>query len=135
MQRLEMEIAPLTVLPCQLHDPVFGAARLLPEKRLMLAVLQDAVLTFHHYARVEWMRPPAPFAEVEAWFASDDTEWPFSFSSICHVLNLDPGYIRGGLERWQKPAEDRATLKPLARCNGGMRHRAGLAPITLRRIA
>src|SRR5438046_10696217 len=89
MQLLEAELAPESILPAQLHDRPFGGARIQPEKRLQVAVLADAVLTFHRWAAVERARARCLFAEVEAWFASEDADGPFSFTTICDSLNLD----------------------------------------------
>ena len=33
---------------------------------------------------------------------SDDREWPYSFVNICEILNLNPGYLRGGLQQWKE---------------------------------
>src|SRR6059058_3599547 len=76
MPLLESELAPDSILPAQLYDRPFGGARIQPEKRLQVAVLADAVLTFHRWAGDE--RAPARrlFAEIEAWFASDDAAAP-----------------------------------------------------------
>ena len=49
--RAEAELEPDIVLPCQLGDGLFGAARLQPEKRLQLAVLEDAIITFERSVR------------------------------------------------------------------------------------
>jgi hypothetical protein len=37
--------------------------------------------------------------EAEEWFLSNEAHWPFSFLNICSVLNLEPQYIRRGLQR------------------------------------
>lgn len=49
MQPLESELAPESILPAKLFDRPFGGARVQPEKR-QVAVLADAVLTFHRWA-------------------------------------------------------------------------------------
>ena len=70
-----------------------------PEKRLQLAVLQDAMLTFHRLAGANAVRSRRLFSEVDDWFASEDRNGPFAFVTICDTLNLDPSYIRDGLRR------------------------------------
>src|SRR5947208_6736708 len=42
----EAELEPDIVLPSQLGEELIGAARLQPDKRLQLAVLEDASVTF-----------------------------------------------------------------------------------------
>src|SRR5207249_5672272 len=97
----QSELEPEIVLPSQLGDGPIATARLQPEKRLQLAVLQDAVLTFHRLAGVERTRARRLFAEVDAWFGSDDASGPFTFVSVCDSLNFDPDYIRRGLVPWR----------------------------------
>ena len=114
MQLLESEVAPECILPAQYYDRPFGGARLLPEKRLQLAVLGDAVLTFHGSLEDERARARYLFAEVDAWFASDDVGGPFTFITICDSLKFDPGYIRQGLRQrpsyWESTAEQERSV-------------------------
>lgn len=72
------------------------------ERRLMLAVLIDAIRTVSHAAesipvaeRYAWMRD-------RAWVLRDDPLTPFSFINICHALNLNAGYVR----RWVRKLEE-----------------------------
>jgi hypothetical protein len=119
-----------SILPCELGDRLFGAARRQPEKRLQLAVLQDAIRTFHR--SVGGARNL--FAEVDAWFASDDSSGAFTFVTICDTLDFDPAYIRRGLERWRARAETAATRRLLVGREAiGTRHQ--VVPPSLRRSA
>ena len=130
---LPAEIAPDSVLPCQLDDRLFGATRLQPEKRLQLAVLEDAALTMHRCAGGETTRARNLLNEVTDWVSSEDTSWPFAFQSICNSLNLDAGYVRSGLLAWRRRPP---TLihKPFYRRNvGGDRHQVQMYP--MKRIA
>ena len=97
--RTDATLEPEIVLPGQLDDGRSGSARLQPEKRLQLAVLEDAILTLERTVGGAAPRARRLRAEVDAWFASDATDWPFAFVTICHTLNLDPDYIRRGLRR------------------------------------
>jgi hypothetical protein len=134
LQVPESEITPESVLPAQLYEPPLGGARLQPEKRLQLAVLADAVLEFHRWAGVERTRGRRLFAEVEDWFASDDTDGPFAFVAICHALQLDPDYIRRGLGRWLTSMGAPATPRLAFRRDGsGTRHQ--VVQPRLRRVA
>jgi hypothetical protein len=134
MQLLETELAPESILPVQLDDRPFGGARIQPEKRLQVAVLADAILTFHRWAGVERTRARRLFAEVEAWFASDDADGPFTFIAICDSLEFDPSYIRRGLRQWWAHLEATARKKrSLRRGSNGTRHQVVLP--RLRRVA
>jgi hypothetical protein len=98
---------PETILPSQLLDTShLGAARQ-PEKRLMLAVLEDAIATFQRTTQAPSRATRRAGDEVRTWLASDDTTWPYAFLNICHVLGFDPGYLRAGLARWIDMAKAR----------------------------
>ena len=95
---------PETILPTQLLDTShLGAARQ-PEKRLMLAVLEDGIATFQRTVSATSRRARREFDEVRTWLASDDTAWPYAFVNVCHVLGFDPDYLRAGLARWLEHA-------------------------------
>ena len=103
MARLKVlvPIAPeTTVLPEQFRLQAKTDA-FLPAKRLMVAVLERALGEYEtSAARTDW-RGRRQFAEVEAWFASDNTGWPFSFVAICETLDLEPEDIPAGLRAWR----------------------------------
>ena len=97
-------LAPL--LPEQLLD----APQRTPEQRLMAAVLEDAM---RELTRPEggWFGARARRrAELEAWFASDDVAWPFSFVNVCEALDLDVARFRSRLGRSR-----------IGRCRGAVR--------------
>jgi hypothetical protein len=132
MQLLESELAPESILPVQLRGTPFGGARIQPEKRLQVAVLADAVLTFHRWAGDRRARGRRLFAEVEAWFASDQADGPFTFVTICDSLEFEPGYIRRGLRQWRTHV-DAVTRGDARRDGHGTRHQVVLP--RLRRVA
>ena len=72
-----------------------------PECRLLWAVLQDGVGTYMKYAGAIGRRGKRLFAEAERWIMADDPTWLCSFVSICHILGLEPDYLRMGLKRWR----------------------------------
>ena len=133
-------LEPETILPAQYFDRIQIDASLQPEKRLMLAVLEDGVGTFQKYAGVTGRRARRLFAEAEEWFASNDAEWPFTFVSICQSLGLEPEYIRRGLRKWQAEQAARGgdsskvVRFPFRRVNG-RRHSITGRPVGLRRSA
>ena len=95
-----MELEPETILPVQYFTRVGIGASRQPEKRLMLAVLEEAVRTFQRCASARSRRGQRLFAEAEVWFASDETDWPFSYVNICDALALEVSALRAGLSRW-----------------------------------
>jgi hypothetical protein len=68
-----------------------------PERKLMFAVLVDALQTYQKFAFSTSARGQALFREVETWLWSEDSDGVFSFSNICEVFGLDPGLFRRGL--------------------------------------
>jgi hypothetical protein len=72
-----------------------------PEQRLMIAVLEEALLSYQRNVRSsrQWSR--RRFREAEEWFASDAATWPFSFVVICETLDLEPEDIRAELRAWR----------------------------------
>lgn len=92
---------PDVLLPSQLLQGDRMGASGSPERRLMLAVLEEAVATYQRYVTCTGRRGSRLFREAEAWIMEDEASWPCSFRSVCDVLGLDPGYLRHGLERWR----------------------------------
>jgi hypothetical protein len=132
-------LEPETVLPSQFFERFQIDATLQPEKRLMLAVLEDAVGTFQKNATAPGRRGRRLFAEAEEWFTSSENEWPFAFENICEALGLEPGYVRSGLRRWRdaqrSEGESAKVLRfPFRRVNG-RRHSITGRPVGLRRSA
>jgi hypothetical protein len=68
-----------------------------PEKSLMLAVLEDAIMCFQKYAPAQNSKGKRLFREAEYWILEENSDWLFSFENICTALGLDPNYIRDGL--------------------------------------
>ena len=73
-----------------------------PEKRLLLAVLEEAVGTYQRYASALRLdrRNRAVLGDVKAWFASTESHELYSFVAICDVLGLESTYVRSGLGLW-----------------------------------
>ena len=74
-----------------------------PERRLLLAVLEDAVVSFLRYRTDLTTRGKRLFRETQEWFASTHRTSVCTFESICDYLNLDADYLRLGLRRLADP--------------------------------
>jgi hypothetical protein len=74
-----------------------------PERRLLLAVLEDAVVMFLRYRSDFTTRGKRLFRETQEWFASPDRLSVCAFECICDHLNLDAEYLRLGLRRLPEP--------------------------------
>ena len=92
---------PDLLLPSQFSDRVNLGPSAYPEKRLMLAVLEDAVATYQRYVDAQDRRGARLHREAEEWFESEEDEWPFAFENICNALEIEPEYLRRGINAWK----------------------------------
>lgn len=93
---------PDVLLPTQYYATTRRKHYLEPEKKLMLAVLEDAVLSFQNHLLSPTAKGRLLFRETEEWILDKDGDWLFSFDNVCEVLGLNPRYIREGLMRWKE---------------------------------
>jgi hypothetical protein len=93
---------PDTLLSAQFFETFRRKTPLEPEKRLMLAVLEDAVACFQKYVHARDNRGKTMFREAEEWIMEKNNDWLFSFEMICETLGLNPDYVRQGLMRWKE---------------------------------
>jgi hypothetical protein len=85
------------------------------ERRLILAILEEAVRSYQRYAFATNRRGRRLFWETCEWFAESDEPWVFSFENICHALDLETDSIRQGLTRWRQTHIPRQTTAPQMR--------------------
>ena len=67
------------------------------EKRLMLAVLKDAVACIERYNSGDGARSLPVYRAALHWVFAQDQAWPFSFENICLALDLGPVRFRMAL--------------------------------------
>lgn len=89
-----------------------------PERLLMLAVLENAVMCYRRYARARDSQARRWFEEARDWLASCDRSSLFSFESICDALDLHPNYVRRNL----------CSRPPSRTARMATRYPAGMAP-------
>jgi len=65
-----------------------------PERQLMAAVLLDALSCIDKYRYAQTPQGRSLHDEAQDWFASMDTQWPYSFERVCDVLDIDAGAVR-----------------------------------------
>ena len=82
-----------------------------PERVLMLAVLQDAVLCFQDHVAATCQRKQMLHRDAAEWIFSTDRSYLFSFENICDALGYDADYMRQGLARWKQLAQDQGERK------------------------
>jgi hypothetical protein len=102
--------------PEQYYDGIRAddaAAR--PIKRLMLAVLEDAMRCYQTYAS---SRNPAQrrlFVDAERWLMDRGAGGVFAFETVCETLGIEPSCLRAGLRRWRLQQLDGMNPRRLAR--------------------
>jgi hypothetical protein len=92
---------PEIVLPEQFSERASLKRSERGEKRLMLAVLEEAVATFQRHVDSKSRHGERVFREAEDWIQSRDESWPFAFENICYSLEIEPEFLRRGLEKWK----------------------------------
>jgi len=102
--RLGSLFQPDTLLPSQFFDRVRRRSEHDPERRLMIAVLEDAVDVYRKQVGATDQRGQQLFREAEEWIDDTDRSWLFSFENVCDVLDLDADYLRRGLRAWKEKA-------------------------------
>lgn len=77
------------------------------EKKLLLAVLENAIEDFHKYAAAKDRKGALLFQEAQKWIQEKNSQWFLSFDRICQSLSLRPDHLRRDLLRRQQPNFDR----------------------------
>jgi hypothetical protein len=90
-----------------------GCAR--PIKRLMLAVLEDAVRCYLTYANSRSRAQRRLFIEAEGWLMDRKADGAFAFENICETLGIDPNCLREGLRQWRLKELDGMNPRRLTR--------------------
>ncbi|MBP1686862.1 MAG: hypothetical protein H6Q33_3005 [Deltaproteobacteria bacterium] len=94
-------LQPDTLLPSQYFALVKRKGGHEPERRLVAALLEDAVECFQKHLRARDPKARQLFLDAEEWICSDDRSWPFSFENVCDLLQINPEYLRRGLIAWK----------------------------------
>ena len=95
------EVGPESILPEQFFDGFLRKPRELSERKLLAAVLADAVHCFKKHAFARRRRGRRLFREAEAWLMQCDTGAPLQFEDVCSVLGLNAEDIRKALWTWR----------------------------------
>ena len=101
-EKLASLFQPDTLLSAQYFDNLRRKTLLEPEKRLILALLEDAIHCFQDNLSAQTVRKKKLFDETENWIVETDGDWIFSFDHVCETLGFSPEYVRQGLLRWKE---------------------------------
>ena len=109
---------PDLLLPLQFFTALRGRSQGDGQRRLMIAVLEDAIECFQKYVDAKDNRSRQLGSEAEEWFLTDDPNWLFSFVNVCETLGIDPEFLRQGLLAWKEkqgvrqPVEEQTESTP-----------------------
>ena len=115
-ERTSSLFTPDSLVPSQFFDRLRRNTEHYGERRLMVAVLEDAIDVYRKRCGSRDHRSQALFHDAEAWIDADERDWLFSFENICTALDIDPDYVRRGLRAWK------------ARCNSTARQQVVFLP-------
>jgi len=110
-------LEPDTLLASQYFDRVRARAPRDAERRLMIAVLEDAVRIYLKHAGSEGEAGDL-FREIEEWVEDRTADHLYAFENICAVLDLDAEYLRRGLRARKTRGPRRAEASSTAPDDG-----------------
>ncbi len=93
---------PDILLPSQFFATLRRKGAQEPERRLVIAILEDAVECFQKQLWARHHKGRQLFEDAQSWILSEDREWPFSFENICELLDINATYLRRGLLAWKE---------------------------------
>jgi len=100
-------LEPDIFLPSQFYGNGGLSRKLEGEKRLMIAILKDAVECLEKYRESRSDTGRISYQNAIEWVEDTDTDWLYSFTNICDLLGFDPHYLREQLlkreNRYIKP--------------------------------
>src|SRR5688572_4113453 len=103
----ERIIEPDIFLPSQFYGTGGLSRKLEAETRPMTAIFKDAVGCFDKYRGSSSSAGRSHYDSAIEWVKDTDTDWLFSFTNICTLLEFDPDYMREGLlkreNKYSKP--------------------------------
>jgi hypothetical protein len=87
-------LEPDIFLPAQFYGTAGLSRQLEGEKRLMIAIMKDAVECLDKYRGARSSLGRSQYENALEWVQDKGTEWLFSFTNICDLLGFDPDYLR-----------------------------------------
>lgn len=85
---------PTAYMPAQHFDLTPGRQVPAGIRRLMAAILEDAINVHRSYANATTNDRRRLHAQARRWLASEDTTWVFSFRRITEALGIEPHGLR-----------------------------------------
>jgi hypothetical protein len=108
-------LVPDIITPEQFYDTRHDDSAIAPVKRLMMAVLEDALRCFQNNSNAKTGPRKRLFIEAEQWLCGETGDGPFSFHTVCETLGIEPEFLRGGLRQWRDQQLAGVSARRLAR--------------------
>jgi len=90
-----------------------------PERRLVYAVLEDAILCFQRFINATSKKEKQLYQDAAAWIFEREDNRIFSFEFICDICGFDADFLRMGLRKWREQnrssGASRKTIAQLSR--------------------
>lgn len=131
-ERVTSLFQPDTLMPDQYLETFRRKLHLEPEKKLLLAVLEDAIACFQKYVFAHDGKGRVLFQEAEEWIMEEDTDWLFSFPNVCEMLGFEPSYLRDGLMRWKLQKLESHSKARIYQLTARANQRVGTASVSRR---
>src|SRR5229473_6736479 len=106
---------PDVLTPEQFYDSRRDDSSIRPVKKLMMAILEDALRCFQNNADAKGGPRKRLFSEAEQWLIGEGGEGPFSFETVCETLGIEPQFLRRGLRDWRSQQLAGVSTRRLAR--------------------
>src|ERR1700761_248603 len=106
---------PDVLTPGQYYDSRREDSAIAPVKRLMMAVLEEALRSFQNNSEAKSGPRRRLFLEDEQWLCGDESDGPFSFATVCETLGIEPAFLRAGLRKWLNQQKGGVSPRRLAR--------------------
>jgi hypothetical protein len=104
-ERIASLFQPDMLLSAQYFENLRRRTHFEPEKRLILALLEDAINCYQDNLISRSGKKKRLFEDTEQWVLRTDGDWIFSFDNVCDALGLNPEYVRQGLLRWKERSQ------------------------------
>ena len=120
------DLRPQLIRSAHFRGKRLGENKTEPLRRLMVAVLCEAVNRFHRNLFHTSLYSRCEFVEAEFWLFKDQSKALFSFTNVCDFLSLDQQHIRRRLCDWRRSqvraaSSTETTMKDPKRVDGDRR--------------
>lgn len=104
-------LEPDTMLPFQFYGKRQLSGHVDGQKKLMLAILQDAVECLEKYRGSRNSIQQELYQDSLNWICDASADWLFCFTNVCDFLGFDPSFMRQSLLAREEKAGKKIPLR------------------------